>query len=47
MPVEPVKWIGRCDRCGEVSPEERDSYAAAQEDADECPCRYEQEVSED
>jgi hypothetical protein len=38
MSVECVKWLGRCDRCGEAAPEERDSFEAAQQDADECPC---------
>lgn len=38
MAVEPVKWIGRCDRCGELAPGERDNYDEAQHDVDECPC---------
>lgn len=38
MTVEPVKWVGRCDRCDEPAPEERDNYDAAQRDVDECPC---------
>lgn len=41
MAVEAVKWIGRCDLCGEPGPEERDNPEEAQRDIDECPCRYE------
>jgi hypothetical protein len=39
MAVEAVKWLGRCDLCGEAAPEERDNFDEAQRDADECPCR--------
>lgn len=38
MTAAPVKWLGTCDRCGENSPEMRDSFEAALADADECPC---------
>lgn len=37
--VRPVAWLGQCPRCGEDSPEVRDSPEAAQRDADDCPCR--------
>jgi len=43
MAVEPVQWIGRCDRCGEPAPETRDSAEEAQRDIDECPCLSESE----
>jgi len=33
------QYIGYCDRCGEPSPEIRDSYEAAALDAEDCPCR--------
>lgn len=39
MAAEPVQWLGRCDACGEPSPEVRDSEAEALADADACPCR--------
>jgi hypothetical protein len=37
--VRPVMWVGQCPRCGEDSPEMRDSPRAAQGDVDNCPCR--------
>jgi hypothetical protein len=37
MAVQAVKWLGTCDRCGEPSPEERDSREEAERDALECP----------
>jgi hypothetical protein len=46
MAVEAVKWLGRCDLCGEPAPEERDSYDEARQDADECPCREGASVEE-
>ena len=36
--VQPVAWLGTCGRCGEPSPEVRDSEEAAMCDAEECPC---------
>ena len=39
MAVEAVRWLGRCDLCGEASPEERDNPEEAPQDADTCPCR--------
>lgn len=39
MTAVPVKWLGYCDRCGEPSPEMRDSPEEAEADALDCPCR--------
>lgn len=38
MAVQAVYWVGVCDSCGEQAPEMRDSFTAAQEDAESCPC---------
>lgn len=46
MSVLPVKWLGICDRCGDPSPEERASEAEAQQDIDDCPCRYDEDNDE-